>query len=260
MVRRLLLVTLPIALAATLSAIALAVRAADEAAAAPDAACAAPPALMALGQPLAHGVEALEARRSLKVVAIGSSSTEGTGASGPAAAYPAQLERMLSARYPGATVAILNKGIGGETAARNLARFERDVLAHKPDLVIWQVGTNDSFQNVAPEAFRAVVRDGVAKLRAQGAEALLMEPQFFPKEAGVAAYPAMIAAVRELGAELGVPVLRRHAIMRHWIDSGQFDAARMLSPDGLHMTDASYRCLAQVVADALAAAKAAPSS
>ena len=37
---------------------------------------------------------------------------------------------------------VLNRGIGGQEAPEELSRFESDVIAEAPALVIWQVGTN----------------------------------------------------------------------------------------------------------------------
>ena len=41
---------------------------------------------------------------------------------------------------------VLNRGIGGQEAPTELSRFEPDVLAEAPALVIWQVGTNAVFR------------------------------------------------------------------------------------------------------------------
>ena len=41
---------------------------------------------------------------------------------------------------------VLNRGIGGQEAPSELSRFEPDVLAEVPALVIWQVGTNAVFR------------------------------------------------------------------------------------------------------------------
>ena len=40
-----------------------------------------------------------------------------------------------------------NKGIGGQEAPIELQRFDTDVIAERPDLVIWQVGTNAVWQS-----------------------------------------------------------------------------------------------------------------
>ena len=47
-----------------------------------------------------------------------------------------------SQHFPGHDLTVLNRGVNGEEAADMLARFETDVIAEKPDLVLWQVGTN----------------------------------------------------------------------------------------------------------------------
>src|SRR6185312_1463932 len=105
-------------------------------------ACNGPTGFTRLQEPLLRTSLALTAGDPLVIVAIGSSSTAGVGASSPAASYPSQLEADLRARFPGVPITVLNRGIGGEEAPQMLARFDRDVIAEKPDLVLWQVGTN----------------------------------------------------------------------------------------------------------------------
>jgi lysophospholipase L1-like esterase len=192
---------------------------------------------------------AIRHARSLHIVAIGSSSTQGVGASGQAASYPARLAAILSQRFPGVRIEVANKGVGGETVGANLARLERDVLALKPDLVIWQVGTNDAFRHVPPVEATRQLFDGIARLKDVNTGVVLMEPQYLPDKVGDPRLKAMIDTVREVGQKAGVPVLPRWELMRHWLTTGQFKAGTMLGRDRLHMTDASYGCLAERVAD-----------
>jgi lysophospholipase L1-like esterase len=98
-------------------------------------------------------------------VALGSSSTEGAGASGPGATYPARLEAALRAAWPGRLVEVSNAGRSGETSAEMLARLERDVLARRPQLVVWQAGGNEALRGGSVEGFRAVMAEGLARLR-----------------------------------------------------------------------------------------------
>ena len=42
---------------------------------------------------------------------------------------------------------VINRGIGGRKRPSELSRFESDVIAEAPALVIWQVGTNAVFRN-----------------------------------------------------------------------------------------------------------------
>src|SRR3954466_8443401 len=89
---------------------------------------------------------ALAAHRPVEIVAFGSSSTEGSGASAPDRTYPARLEALLRAGWPGEAVTIRNRGVGGQTVEALLARLETDVIAMHPTLVIWQVGTNEALR------------------------------------------------------------------------------------------------------------------
>ncbi|HET6469721.1 MAG TPA: GDSL-type esterase/lipase family protein [Geminicoccaceae bacterium] len=220
--------------------------------------CAAPAAVWGRFPPLAESGRSIAFEHTLTVVALGSSSTEGTGASAPAMAYPAQLDSLLQRRLPDVRVSVLNKGVLGETVAQNLARLERDALAHGPDLVIWQVGTNDAFQHVDPAIVASQLREGIARIKARGSDVVLMESQFFPIRPPPPELSRMIETVRAVGRDAGVTVLPRYALMRHWLEAKQLPAEALVGADGLHMTDASYHCLAERVADLFPTASPAP--
>src|SRR5499427_1254433 len=95
-----------------------------------------------LDHALTHTAARLSRGEPLKIVAIGSSSTAGAGASAPSASYPSRLEAELRTRFPNVQITVINRGINGERANDMLARFEEDVIGQHPDLVIWQVGSN----------------------------------------------------------------------------------------------------------------------
>jgi hypothetical protein len=61
------------------------------------------------------------------VLAIGSSSKQGVGASSPAASYPALLQLALSRRFPEADVDVINAGKGAEAADRTLERMNAEL-------------------------------------------------------------------------------------------------------------------------------------
>ena len=115
----------------------------------------------------------------IKIVAIGSSSTSGAGASSQAATYPSRLEAELKARLPGLPITVLNKGIGGEEAPQMVARFDADVIEEAPDLVLWQVGSNSVLRDHPTPG--EVIRQGVERLKASGTEVILLNPQYAPK-------------------------------------------------------------------------------
>lgn len=57
--------------------------------------------------------------------------------------YVRIVENMLSAYYPEVRVRVTNSGISGNTSRDLLARFDRDVVALKPDWVSICIGIND---------------------------------------------------------------------------------------------------------------------
>lgn len=235
---------------AGLVAAVLSLHVAPPAVATPKAVGAVHPALSALAKDFATS-------HAMRIVAFGSSSTEGVGASSPAASYPSRLQAELRAALPGVTVAVLNRGVGGEDA-EDMDRRIPDLIAARPDLVIWQTGTNDPLRGLALARFTELTRQGLARFRAAGIDVLLMEPQDCPKFTAADGALAYRDAVRRLGAEAGVGVIRRYDLMARWLAGGQVTAAQLRAPDGLHMSDKGYALLAHAVATEILSGLAAP--
>lgn len=57
--------------------------------------------------------------------------------------YSMKFHKMLCTLFPGTHFNIINSGINGDSATMALKRFDRDVLAYHPDLVIMGFGLND---------------------------------------------------------------------------------------------------------------------
>ena len=184
------------------------------------------------------------------ILAIGSSSTEGIGASSPANAYPARLEQELE-KHTGIDFDVKNAGIGGELAAKTLERLKSALKSGWARLVIWQVGTNDAIVGVDETLFRATVNAGVAAARAAGVPLVLVGPQFTLKSPDPVRYERFVKMVDDIGAADRVPVLSRYAMMKSWSAKGAKALALLLSGDGLHMSDLGYRCLAHALAEAI---------
>ncbi len=213
--------------------------------------CDAPSDLTRLSGRLARTGARIARHEPLTIVALGSSSTEGVGASGPEATYPSRLAAELQQRLPEQSVTVLNKGIGGETSIDEVARFDRDVFAAQPDLVIWQVGTNSVLRDESVAEHREVVRRGIARLKDAGIDVVLMDAQYAPQFLAHTEYHDMEHSLSLLGKEEGVPVFRRFALMRHWVKTKQLDFAAMLAPDGLHLNDLGYECVGRILADSV---------
>jgi acyl-CoA thioesterase-1 len=220
--------------------------------------CAVPGELVRLQAQLPRTTQRLTLHQPLHIVALGSSSTAGTGASAPDHTYPSQLVGELHRRLPGDAIDIVNKGVGGETSIDMLARFDRDVLALHPDLVIWQVGTNAVLKGDDLARDLAIVRDGVERLKTAEIDVILMDMQYAPRVLDHADYPVIESGIATIAKEEGVSVFHRFEIMHHWLLGRQLSFATMLSPDQLHLNDASYNCIGRLLAAAIVQRTAAP--
>jgi lysophospholipase L1-like esterase len=222
--------------------------------------CAARNEFVRLSKPLAKLSARLARHEEIKILAFGSSSTAGTGASRKEYNYPSRLEQELRILLPGLPVKVLNRGIGGEDVRQMLPRLDRDLAAEKPDLVLWQVGTNALLSERGVESQAPLIRDGLHKIDAAGAEVILMDPQYAPYVLRDPDARPMVALLAKIGAETGVPVFRRFALMQYWHEGREIAFSDILAPDLFHMNDWSYGCLARNLAAALVAnARPAPS-
>jgi acyl-CoA thioesterase-1 len=216
--------------------------------------CAAPPELTHLQKPLLNVARAMRERRTVTIVAMGSSSTAGTGASDSTKTYPAVLESELKRRWPDVQVNVINAGVGGEEVNQMVDRFGRDLLPRHPDLVIWQLGTNLMLRSGTMESFTDSLRDGLQTLASVPVDIVLMDPQFVPRVLVEPLHARVVNAIAGIAKDSGADVFPRFAIMRSWVDAGEFQMDDFTSPDQLHMNDTGYGCLAQLVADAVESA------
>jgi lysophospholipase L1-like esterase len=214
--------------------------------------CAAPSVLLDSPYALPRTRARLITGQSLTIVALGSSSTEGIGASDQAHNYPSRLEAELRRRFPRNEITVINRGVSGDDSGNMLQRFQHDVLDLHPDLVIWQAGTNAALRDDSVAGFAEDLVHGINLARAAGIDVMLMEPQDAPRVAAKSSSHAFIRQLRLVSQSERVPMVMRYEIMAHWISTGQFVMADMINPDGLHMTDASYHCLGRVVAAMIA--------
>lgn len=192
----------------------------------------------------------LAAGAPVLIIAFGSSSTNGHGASAPEFRYPDRLAAQLHRQYPTADINVLIRGKGGEDAPEMMKRLQTEVLDLKPDLVIWQVGTNAVLRNLDPADTALMVEDGVARIQALGSDVVLVDPQYSPR---VNEHPESAGKmVKLLGrvAELRhVGVFPRFEVMRDWHEKQAIPMDTFVIADGLHMNDWGYACFAQLLGD-----------
>jgi acyl-CoA thioesterase I len=221
-------------------------------------ACDAPLDLIRLANPLPHFAKKVTLGEPVTVVAIGSSSTAGAGASSSKASYPNQLVIALNQHFPKLSITMLNRGVSGEEIPDMLKRFDSAVIAAKPDLVLWQLGTNSVIRDHQLTDHDAMIRVGLAKIRAAGADVVLIDPQFAPKVIAKPEAEQMVALISSTAKKEDVDLFRRFEMMRHWHVVDHLGFETFVAPDGLHMNDWSYACMAKGLGNAIAEATQRP--
>jgi len=131
-----------------------------------------------------------------------------------------------------------------------LDRLDIDVLAERPQLVLWQVGSNAALRGINPETFRDRLAEGLDRLHAAGADVVLMDSQLSPAVMSRPLQPEIGRRLREAAAAAAVPVFSRTALMRAWEGDG-VPPLDMLGLDGLHHNDRGYACLAEAFASSI---------
>lgn len=204
-------------------------------------------------QDLRHARTAIASGQPLTIVAIGSSSTQGTRASSDERTYPALLQEELRRLIPDHEIKVVNAGVGSNSAHQMYLRLEHDVIGEEPKLVIWQTGIIDAIHDVGIDRFKRIVRKGIARLREAEIDVVLMDHQPLPNSERYALYRDYMAALREVAAETGVPVFRRYDVMSELIGSGRLTMEQIFTTDTLNPADRSYYCTAANLAQTLAA-------
>ena len=216
--------------------------------------CTAPTDVARLAQPLTRTAQRLARHEPLTIVAVGSSSTYGAGASSPAASYPSRLAVELKTLFPTESITVYNRGVNGEEVPDMLRRFADGVIKEKPDLVLWQVGTNSVLRDRPLGASSPLILKGVAQLKAIDADVVMIDPQYAPRVIAKADAEGMVRLIATTAKTADVDLIQRFAMMRWWHDHDHLDFADFVAPDNLHMNDWGYACLAKQISASLSEA------
>lgn len=169
---------------------------------------------------------------------------------------------------------VINAGVGGNRSSSLLSRLERDVLRHRPSVVVIMVGTNDRLNSggfVDTKAYRRNVRELVERIEAAGSDALLVTPptcipellftrhdrRKFADQSPVERMKEVRQLLIEISAETKVSLvdfhqhLDKHQVVDHRKSSVIRNVANSGTKDGVHLTPRGYRLLAELIADEL---------
>lgn len=185
----------------------------------------------------------LSAGRPVTIVALGSSSTSGFGTFGPG--YPEVMKAELSRRHPSLRINVINSGRILDTMGGMLARLDTDVLKYKPDLVVWQVGTNDVVWHGIARDAKQSLRRGVERLKKAHADVILMDLQDSPVVRTKPSRAAMEKLIAGVAKEAGVGLFPRYRLMQRAQANG---VAGLVAFDGLHNSGDGYLCIGRALA------------
>ena len=196
-------------------------------------------------------VKKLKAAERAKIVCFGDSVTGVYYHTGSRRAYTDMLGIALEKTYPDAKLEMINAGISGHTTVNALARIERDVLKHQPDLVTVMFGLND-MTRVPLEQYRENLKSIVKQCRDAGAEVLLCTPNSVISTSGrpVEKLEQYCDVVREVCKEMQVSLCDQYQLLNAVRDEDALSWRLMMS-DEIHPNMAGHKKIAELMAEAI---------
>ena len=139
----------------------------------------------------------------------------------------------------------------GEDLGENIARIDGDVLRYKPDLVIWQLGTNDVVWRGIADNAQEMLADAVRRMKAAKTDVVLLDLQYAPLVTFTSRSERMEKLITNVAAEQRVGHFPRFVLMKRAIDAG---VSGLVSWDGLHNSSEGYACVGAALARMINAA------
>jgi acyl-CoA thioesterase-1 len=207
------------------------------------------------GQPAAleRVVALLESgREPVRIVCFGDSITGVYYHTGGRRAWCDMLGIALGRAFPRAQLEMFNAGISGNTSAAGLHRIEKDVLGHRPHLVVVMFGMNDVAR--APrETSEANLKSIVQRCRDAGAAVVLCTPNsvYENPDRPIARLATYAQTVRQVAAELSVPLADCYRAYED-VRAGNPLAWKLLMSETIHPSMNGHRLFAEVMAQTIA--------
>ena len=190
---------------------------------------------------------ALEEKRPVKVLALGPSSAGGFGPGSSSFFYPFRLEGEMEKFLSGVDVEIEQRSLPGEITADAFDRFSALLTEINPDLLVWQVGTDDALAKADVESFTTALNQVLEWLAKHSIDVVLVEPSYHAALASDEHYKGLVSAIQNSARENNVPLVLRFEAMR-FLSQQKTEAAKTQ----FRLKDLGYRCLAEHVARTIA--------
>jgi acyl-CoA thioesterase-1 len=135
------------------------------------------------------------------IVVLGDSISAGYGIE-VSQGWVALLQKKLNEK--GASHIVHNESISGDTTAGGLARIDRALTLHKPDIVIIELGANDGLRGLPPKLIKSNLAEIARRAQKAGAKVLLLAMKI-PPSYGKRYTDLFDSIYPQLAKELGVP-------------------------------------------------------
>ncbi len=191
-------------------------------------------------------------QRNLRIVGIGDSTTAGTPNFLSPLEYPPNGKGDSESQYSYRMMKlhpewrVLNRGINGERSDQIRVRFQRDVLAAKPDYAIILAGVNDVYQGFLPDQvkqnlnlmYASVLLEGIMPLAATILPYNTMSRQAYSSIIGLNEW------IKTTARQVKFPFCDTYTAVVDPDHPGKLRG----SPDGLHPDVSGYRSMGEALA------------
>jgi acyl-CoA thioesterase-1 len=208
--------------------------------------CAAAPEFSLPDKKLEHLAAAVRGQDAIDVLAVGSGTTVGQDGGG-GNAFPYRMIEALRAGLPGREIHLTLRGSRGATAAEMLNLIEAEMAKQRFAVVLWQTGTVEALRGIPPEELRKILDAGIARVRAGGADLVLIDAQYTRAMAAKVNETPYLQVLRQASDAPGVVLFRRYDLMHSWAAEGRNDLENVRKVDREKAIDALHACLADVL-------------
>jgi acyl-CoA thioesterase-1 len=212
--------------------------------------CQTPGVKVALDRPLPNTLAALKDRKVIKILTIGASAS--AGADPASGGYQDIIEEVLERRVSGLDVQIIDRGISGELARDAAARLKTEVALAEPDLVLWQVGTNDALAQIPVEEFSQTVSEAISWLKEHNVDVVLVGLHYVRNMRSDPHYQTIRAALSRIAEAEKILRISRYEAMEVIEKMRQSTPSEKVS--AFELTEDAYSCLAEYVVRAITSA------
>ena len=166
---------------------------------------------------------------------------------------------------------IINAGIGGENTDKILARFQKDALKRKPDLVILMAGTNDTVNSYAalpPTKYKQNLLKLVSLSQKKGIKIILVEippayekylrkrhkKTFFDKKSASERIKVSNKILADVAKAKKIPLVKIHDLFLPVTEKKGClirNKSNCKVEDGIHPTPAGYKVIAKAIYDTI---------